>query len=89
MLKSHCIVFFCFIWLFSYSRDENSRFIRITPEDGLSASWVRCIYQDEFGFIWFGTSDGLNRYDGYEIKVYKPDAKDPDAIVNAGINFIA
>jgi signal transduction histidine kinase/ligand-binding sensor domain-containing protein/ActR/RegA family two-component response regulator len=75
--------------LFSYSRDENSRFIRITPEDGLSASWVRCIYQDEFGFIWFGTSDGLNRYDGYEIKVYKPDAKDPDAIVNAGINFIA
>jgi signal transduction histidine kinase/ligand-binding sensor domain-containing protein len=39
-------------------------------KDGLSQNWVRCIYQDDQGFMWFGASGGLNRYDGYEIKIY-------------------
>ncbi|WEK33571.1 MAG: two-component regulator propeller domain-containing protein [Candidatus Pseudobacter hemicellulosilyticus] len=38
---------------------------------GLSNNSVRCIYQDHNGFIWFGTYDGLNRYDGYTFKVFR------------------
>ncbi len=89
MLKSFFIVFFYFISLYSFAQKENKAFNKITTEDGLSASWVRCIYQDKYGFMWFGTSDGLNRYDGYEIKDYKPDDKDPEAILNGAINYIA
>jgi ligand-binding sensor domain-containing protein/signal transduction histidine kinase len=49
------------------------RFDHISIEQGLSQSSVRVIFQDSRGFIWFGTEDGLNRYDGYTFKIYKPD----------------
>src|SRR5512138_193745 len=49
------------------------RFDRIGSEQGLSQSSVRVIFQDHLGFLWFGTEDGLNRYDGYTFKTYKPD----------------
>ena len=47
-------------------------FKNITLKDGLSQSSVYSIYQDGKGFMWFGTFDGLNRYDGYTIKVFLP-----------------
>ncbi len=49
------------------------RFDHINIEQGLSQSSVRVILQDRLGFLWFGTEDGLNRYDGYTFKSYKPD----------------
>ncbi|HSL45026.1 MAG TPA: two-component regulator propeller domain-containing protein [Anaerolineales bacterium] len=49
------------------------RFDRISIENGLSQSSVGVIFQDSRGFLWFGTQDGLNRYDGYNFKIYKPD----------------
>ncbi|MGD8243956.1 MAG: GAF domain-containing protein [Anaerolineae bacterium] len=52
-------------------------FKRLTLDDGLSQSSVYCMVQDAEGFMWFGTEDGLNRYDGYEIKVYRHDPDDP------------
>ncbi|MCI0695511.1 ATP-binding protein [candidate division KSB1 bacterium] len=56
---------------------ENARdhinFEHLTVEQGLSQNTIQCILQDGKGFIWFGTPDGLNRYDGYGFKVYKPD----------------
>lgn len=51
------------------------KFKRITVEDGLSQSWVRCILQDWQGFMWFGTDDGLNKYDGYSITTYYSDSQ--------------
>jgi signal transduction histidine kinase/ligand-binding sensor domain-containing protein/CheY-like chemotaxis protein len=48
-------------------------FRHLTTEDGLSENHVNAIYQDEQGFMWFGTFDGLNRYDGYTVTTYKPD----------------
>ena len=53
------------------------RFDHISIEQGLSQSSVQVIFQDSRGFLWFGTEDGLNRYDGYSFKIYKPD---PDVI---------
>ena len=44
---------------------------RFEGEDGLSHDWILAIAQDNQGFLWIGTSDGLNRYDGYEFVVYQ------------------
>ncbi len=49
---------------------QNMRFDRIGLEQGLSAGVVTCILQDNDGFMWFGTSDGLNRFDGNRFKVF-------------------
>lgn len=54
----------------SVAADE-PRITRLGVEKGLSNNSIRCIYQDRDGFIWFGTFDGLNRYDGYEFKVFR------------------
>lgn len=47
------------------------RFRRFSVEDGVSSNSVRAIMQDKYGFLWFGTDDGLNRYDGTTVKLYK------------------
>lgn len=47
------------------------KFSHLTIKDGLSQSSIKCIYQDSKGFLWFGTADGLNKYDGYEFKIYR------------------
>jgi len=49
-------------------------FSHLNLEEGLSQSSVKCILQDQRGFIWLGTEDGLNRYDGYTFTVYRPEA---------------
>ena len=46
-------------------------FKKYQVEDGLSHNTVWCAIQDSYGFIWLGTSDGLNRYDGRGNKVYR------------------
>jgi ligand-binding sensor domain-containing protein/signal transduction histidine kinase len=53
------------------------RFRTFTTTDGLSQATARAIAQDRDGFIWVGTQDGLNRFDGYEFRVYKHDRNDP------------
>jgi ligand-binding sensor domain-containing protein len=52
---------------------ERLRFSSLRVEDGLSDSWVRSVLKDHRGFMWFGTRDGLSRYDGYHFKVYRHD----------------
>jgi len=47
---------------------------RLTTKDGLSHRWTLCVYQDLKGFMWVGTYDGLNRYDGNDFIVYRPSA---------------
>jgi len=50
--------------------NSSLRFSHLTTDNGLSQSNVTCIAQDKSGFMWFGTFNGLNRYDGYEFKTY-------------------
>lgn len=52
--------------------EYNLHFCQISTKDGLSQNTVRAILEDKKGFIWAGTLDGLNRYDGYRIQTYKP-----------------
>lgn len=60
----------------AFAQDMSIRFEQITTEDGLSQSTVNDILQDSRGFLWFATEDGLNRYDGYEFKVFRNDPFD-------------
>lgn len=57
-------------------------------EQGLSNNSVRCIYRDHRGFMWFGTYDGLNRYDGYEFRIFRNNFKNSASLVNNWINTI-
>jgi two-component system sensor histidine kinase ChiS len=54
----------------------------LSLEQGLSQSRVTCILQDHKGFMWFGTQDGLNRYDGYEFTVYRHNPGDTTSLSN-------
>jgi len=56
--------------------------------EGLSNSDVTAIYQDSYGFIWVGTSDGLNRYDGYKFEVYRHNPIDTTSIIGNRIQCI-
>lgn len=71
---------FC-IWVLSCSLlraqspyfSEQVKFKRISISDGLSQSSASAIMQDKKGFLWIGTQDGLNKYNGYTIEHYKND----------------
>lgn len=49
-----------------------ARFRQYTTENGLSQNSVYCFRQDNYGFMWIGTQDGVNRFDGYNFVIYKP-----------------
>ncbi|MBK5271639.1 MAG: PAS domain S-box protein [Bacteroidia bacterium] len=61
-------------------QEHNIRFQHLTTEQGLSQSNVFCILQDSRGFMWFGTREGLNKYDGYKFIVYKNDPQDKNSL---------
>jgi PAS domain S-box-containing protein len=60
--------------------DSHLNFRRLTPEQGLPAAVVHAIYQDRRGFIWFGTGDGLVRYDGSELRLFRHDGGNPHSL---------
>ncbi|MBX3044751.1 MAG: hypothetical protein KIT33_06265 [Candidatus Kapabacteria bacterium] len=68
--------------------DGRPHYSSITVDNGLSQNSVLSLYQDENGFIWAATSDGLNRFDGYEIKIFRHSGKDSFSIKNNFINNI-
>ena len=71
------------------SISENINFNNITIEDGLSQSTVETIFQDSRGYIWIGTNDGLNRYNGYEFKQYKYDKYDKNSIAKTPMSMVS
>ncbi|WP_348798835.1 hybrid sensor histidine kinase/response regulator transcription factor [Flavobacterium adhaerens] len=77
------IVFFFFFSTTIYGQRYLVKFLDISQ--GLSNNSVTTIYQDKTGYIWFGTYDGLNRYDGYEFKVFRNTIHDDSSL---SANFI-
>ena len=65
------------------------RFERLSLDQGLSQSAVMAITQDDTGFMWFGTENGLNRYDGYEFRHYKHQRATAGALSNDFIPAVA
>ncbi len=67
---------------------QNVKFTHITTDNGLSQNTVPAILKDKYGFMWFGTEEGLNRYDGYHFIVYRNNPKDKNSIAGNGINVL-
>lgn len=70
------LLLFCAVSLIS----EDYNFYKLSLKDGLSSNSVYRIEQDYIGYMWFGTFSGLNRYDGTEIKTYKPEPGNSNSI---------
>lgn len=69
----------------SFSQSRTISFTHLSAKDGLSQNGVMAIFKDSKDFMWFGTRDGLNKYDGYSFKVFKHDNLNPNSLSN---NFI-
>ena len=67
---------------------QELKFNHITSAEGLSQAVVNCVVKDKKGFMWFGTQDGLNRYDGYTITVFRHDPEDPNSLTDNFINCL-
>lgn len=72
-----------------YAAAKQVVFDAISLEEGLSQSVALEILQDSRGFLWIGTQDGLNRYDGYEFRVFKHSTTNPDSLSSNFINALA
>jgi len=79
-------IFLLFFGLIFHNYDSFSqidvRFENLTRKDGLSHDNVYAIYQDRYGFMWFGTQDGLNRYDGFAFKQYFNDPTNINSLIS-------
>ncbi|PRD45493.1 hybrid sensor histidine kinase/response regulator transcription factor [Sphingobacterium haloxyli] len=75
-----CVFILIKSFYFSCSYAQDLNFETISHKDGLPQRSVLSVYQDGFGFMWFGTRDGLCRYDGYEFVVYRHQTGDPTSI---------
>jgi ligand-binding sensor domain-containing protein len=80
---------FLFFFLTSFSASaQDLKFWHLTIREGLSNNSINCLLQDSKGFMWIGTSDGLNRYDGYKFEVYLNNPKDKYTLSNNFVNAL-
>ncbi len=79
------VTYILFSEIIGFSQQHKIWFKHLTTKEGLSQNTVDCILRDNQGFIWFGTWNGLNKYDGYDFILYQNDPSDSNTISN---NFI-
>lgn len=83
------VLFLLFVmFTFNATYAQNIKFEHITDNEGLPQSVINCVYQDSYGFMWFGTQNGLARYDGYSVTVYQNKKGEPTSISNNVIRTI-
>ena len=63
-------------------------FEHLSVREGLSQVTAYTVYEDHYGFIWIGTDDGLNRYDGYDFRIFQNNPQDPNSLSNNTVNAI-
>lgn len=80
-------VYILCLWQFNdlLADQQLLKFKRLSVAEGLSQNKVNCILQDGYGFVWLGTDDGLNRYDGYEFRKYYHNPADSTSISDNNI----
>src|SRR5512145_227639 len=71
-----------------WPQENQSLFKRLNASDGMSNNWVRCIYMDDIGYMWFGTADGLNKYDGHGFTIYRPKTISGKSIGNINVSGV-
>jgi ligand-binding sensor domain-containing protein len=70
------------------AKNDQPKFTALTSMDGLSSNTVHAILKDRYGLLWFGTDDGLNKYDGTEFTVYRRDQTDPASLRSNDISAL-
>ncbi|RZM23856.1 MAG: sensor histidine kinase, partial [Pedobacter sp.] len=83
-----CCIALCLALLAGRVKSQPLYFRHYQVENGLSHNTVFCTIQDRQGFMWFGTKDGLNRFDGYNFKVYRNKAGDKKSLGSNLINSL-
>ena len=80
----------CFVMNISYTFAQREQLVyeRLSVEQGLSFNGVTDIIQDKKGFMWFATADGLNRFDGYDFKVFKLNPNDTNSLASPYVNSL-
>lgn len=77
------------LWVVCFlSAAHDYTFKHLEVKDGLSNNQLNAIYKDSHGFMWFGTASGLNRYDGYSVRVYRSDTDDDRSLPDSYIEEI-
>lgn len=89
MRKKFFFLILTFVSLFAnHINAERYYFQHLGLKNKLSQSSVLCILQDKSGFMWFGTKDGLNRYDGSNFRTFKYEHKNPRSLGNNAVNAL-
>lgn len=87
-----CQIKFLFLFLFSVqgllAQPDNLRFEHITIQDGLPHNRIHAILQDRNGFMWFGSQDGLVRYDGYVCRVFKQNQPEYSGFKGKNVEYL-
>jgi signal transduction histidine kinase/ligand-binding sensor domain-containing protein/DNA-binding response OmpR family regulator len=73
---------------FFFCQGQNSKINFHSIKDGLSNPYVKCIIKDSRGYLWFGTNEGLNKFDGSNFTLYERNINDPNSLVSNTINTI-
>ena len=87
-LRYFLLIFLQILCFVSFSQKRNLKFTHLGRSEGLSQSFITSIIQDSRGFMWFGTYDGLNKYDGYKFTKYKFDVRNKGSLSNNNIKCI-
>ncbi|MCB0750070.1 MAG: hypothetical protein KDC52_01205, partial [Ignavibacteriae bacterium] len=82
------VVILLFTSIYNLAQDQDF-FTNISTESGLSSQKVTQIIQDKFGFLWFASQNGLNKYDGYSMSIYKNDPSDSNSISNNNLRLLS
>lgn len=88
LYQTLCTLFFCCLGMLSVQAQSSFTFKRLTTKSGLSQSNVTSIAKDAKGFMWFATRDGLNRYDGYQFKIYQYDREDKTSLSSSYVSVV-
>jgi ligand-binding sensor domain-containing protein/signal transduction histidine kinase len=88
MKRPGTILFFCFV-LFAHCFSQQYTFSNYSINDGLSQSVINCVFQDSLGYIWLGTQNGLNRFNGETFDIYRFNPSDTNSITNNWIYAIS
>lgn len=87
-----CIVILLLLFqpagLYLFAQTNEYRFTRINSNRGLSDNQIKTVYKDGNGFVWIGTVSGLNRYDGYNVKVFENHPWDTTSLISGDVNKV-
>ena len=87
--KLFLLAFFFDLFLYGAAQEKTIVFNHLSSEDGLSDNRVTCILRDKNGFMWFGTKDGLSRYDGHDFYVYRHRENDSTSLCSNNITCLS